>query len=107
MNRINQITTLINNCQCVYDVGSDHALLAIALLKNKQTRKVVNIDINYKPLKAGLINLAKKHLTTKTLNVENNGLRNISKKVRLQPDYICITGLGARTIIDIIESRDP
>ena len=33
MKRIKTIASLIHPCQCVYDVGSDHAFLSILILK--------------------------------------------------------------------------
>lgn len=106
MNRIKAINSLIENCQCVYDVGSDHALLAISLLKDKKVKQIVNIEIASGPLKMGLANLAKNHLTTKTLNVENNGLKDISKKVFAKPNFVCIAGMGGDNIIKILSEKD-
>jgi len=106
MNRIKQINSLIDNCQCVWDVGSDHALLAIYLLREKKARLVVNIEKNLLPLTAGKNNLAKNHLMSKTLNVLNDGLKDITKKVIDKPDCIIMAGMGAKTIIEILETRD-
>ena len=105
MNRIKQISSLINKCQCVYDVGSDHALLAIDLLKSKKCKQVVNIEKNWQPHNVGKSNLAKNHLTTKTINVLNDGLKDITKKVFVQPDYVVIAGMGGKTIIDILKTH--
>lgn len=106
MNRIKQISELIDKCNCVYDVGSDHALLAINLLRDKKTKQVVNIEKNWQPHNAGKANLAKNHLTTKTINVLNDGLIDITKKVFVQPDWVVIAGMGAYSIISILEKRD-
>ncbi|MBQ0045846.1 MAG: SAM-dependent methyltransferase [Mycoplasma sp.] len=107
MNRIKQISNLIEKCQCVYDVGSDHALLAINILRDKKAKQVVNIEKNWLPHNAGKTNLAKNHLTTKTLNVLNDGLVDITKKVFIQPNYIVIAGMGANNIVNILEKKDP
>ncbi|XQP55172.1 MAG: class I SAM-dependent methyltransferase [Mycoplasmoidaceae bacterium] len=106
MNRIKQLSNLIDKCQCVYDVGSDHALLAINLLREKNVKQVVNIEKNWLPHNAGKANLAKNHLTTKTINVLNDGLKDITKKVFVQPDYVVIAGMGGKNIIDILNTRD-
>lgn len=106
MNRIKEICNLIDKCQCVYDVGSDHALLAINILRDKKVKQVVNIEKNWLPHNAGKANLAKNHLTTKTINVLNDGLKDIVKKVFVQPNYIVIAGMGANNIIDILEHKD-
>lgn len=107
MNRIKQIANLIPNCACVYDVGSDHALLAIDLLQSKKVKLVVNIEKNWHPHNAGKANLAKKHLTTKTVNVLNDGLNDITKMVFEKPNYVVIAGLGGKTIVDILQKKDP
>ncbi|XQP55616.1 MAG: tRNA (adenine(22)-N(1))-methyltransferase [Mycoplasmoidaceae bacterium] len=106
MNRIKQICNLIDKCQCVYDVGSDHALLAINLLKDRKTKQVVNIEKNWQPYNAGKANLAKNHLTTKTINVLTDGLKDITSKVFVQPDYVVIAGMGAKNIIQILKDKD-
>lgn len=107
MNRIKQLSKLIEPCQCVYDVGSDHALLAINLLKDKKVKQVVNIEKNWLPHNTGKSNLAKNHLTTKTINVLNDGLKDITNKVFVQPDYVVIAGMGGKNIIEILKSKDP
>ena len=106
MNRIKQICNLIDNCQCVYDVGSDHALLAINVLRSRKAKHVVNIEKNWLPHNAGKANLAKNHLTTKTTNVLNDGLKNICSKVFMQPNYVVIAGMGGKNIIEILNTRD-
>lgn len=106
MNRIKQISNLIDKCQCVYDVGSDHALLAINLLRDRKAKQVVNIEKNWQPHNAGKANLAKNHLTTKTINVLNDGLIDITKKVFVNPDYIVIAGMGGNNIVDILQHKD-
>lgn len=106
MNRINALVKLINRCQCVFDVGSDHALLAVSLLNKKICQYVVNIDNKKKPLQNGIKCLKKYHLLSKTANILNNGLRQITKKTSLKPSYVVCSGLGAKTIIGILKTCD-
>ncbi len=106
MNKINCIASFIEKCPCVYDVGSDHAHLAIFLLKNKIVRRVVNVEINTKPLTHGLHNLIINKLQHKTSNIINDGLKNITRKTKARPSYICIAGMGGKNIIDILRNRD-
>lgn len=106
MNRIIALSKLIDHCQCVYDVGCDHALLAINLLKQKKCQHVVNIDNKKQPLANGISNLKNNHLLKKTTNILNNGLYQITKKTSLKPSYIVCGGLGTKTIISILQSCD-
>jgi len=103
MNRINYLCSLIQNCETVIDVGSDHAYLAINLLKNEQVKKVINIEINEGPLKQGIKNLQRFNLLKYTENILNNGLNNFNFKfVDQKFDYCVISGLGSTTIMTIL-----
>lgn len=106
MNKISCIANFIEKCQCVYDVGSDHAHLALFLLKSKKVKKVVNIELNTKPLTHGMYNLTKEGLINKTSNIINDGLKNITRKTKSQPNYICIAGMGGNNIIEILKNKD-
>lgn len=106
MNKINAIGNFIEKCPCVYDVGSDHAHLAIFLLRNKLAKHVVNVEIKTQPLTNGIINLNKQHLIKQTSNIINDGLTNISKKTKKKPSYIVIAGMGGNNIIKILENKD-
>lgn len=104
MKRIKTIANLIHRCHCVYDIGSDHAFLAILILKNKIANHVVNIENKINPLNNGKKNLLKNDLIDKTTNVINNGLQNITKKVKIKPNYIVVAGLGGSTIVKILKT---
>lgn len=106
MNKINAIGNFIEKCPCVYDVGSDHAHLAIFLLRNKIAKHVINIEIKTQPLNHGILNLQKQHLVKKTTNIINDGLKNITKKTKTKPSYIVIAGMGGNNIIKILENKD-
>jgi tRNA A22 N-methylase len=77
MNRIDSIVNLINDKNAtVIDIGCDHALLSIKLLKNKHCNFVYNVDINKKPLLNGIRNIKKNNLSKQTKNIQNDGLKN-------------------------------
>lgn len=104
MKRINYIVDLIDKCDRIIDVGCDHCYLAIELLKQKKVDFVVNVDINKKPLEAGIKNLSLHNVVNKTQNIVNDGLKNINHKLQFQTfDYIIIAGMGSNTIIDILK----
>ena len=65
MNRIAAIANRIKKEKCIVaDIGSDHAFLALILLKNKKVGKIYNIEINEKPLNVS-INNTKEYIKTK------------------------------------------
>ena len=104
MKRIKTIVNLIHRCRCVYDVGSDHAFLSILILKNKIAEHVVNIENKINPLNNGKKNLQKNHLIDKTTNIINDGLKNITKKVKIKPNYIVVAGVGGATTVKILKT---
>lgn len=49
--RLKVISSLIDDCETIADIGTDHAYLPIYLLKNKICRYCIASDINKGPLK--------------------------------------------------------
>jgi len=77
MNRIAAIANRIKKEKCIVaDIGSDHAFLALEILKNKKVNKIYNIEINQKPLNMSINNTRKYATTNKVINVLNDGLKN-------------------------------
>jgi tRNA (adenine22-N1)-methyltransferase len=99
-NRIEYITKQIKTSGRVIDVGSDHAQLAIKLLKERKATYVYNIEINQEPYRNTVHNLQANGLLDKTTNLLANGLRTklIDKPIR----YCVIAGMGGRNIINIL-----
>ena len=103
MKRINCIASLIQNKKAlVADIGSDHAFLAIQLLKNKQVKTVYNIEINQKPLDTGIRNLKANYVYKDTVNVVNDGLKNWNLTKYF--DYVVISGMGGKNIVEILKN---
>ena len=107
MKRISYIANLIkSNSNYVMDVGSDHAYLAIELLKQNKVKFVYNIEINELPLQQGIKNLKKHNLLDKTKNILNNGLLGLETKYKdIKFDYLVIAGMGSNNIIKILENN--
>ena len=76
MNRIDAIVKRIKRKKCIVaDIGSDHAFLALSLLKSKNIGKIFNVEINKKPLNNSINNTKQYAKTKKVINVLNDGLR--------------------------------
>lgn len=106
MTRIRAISKRINNQEAiVIDVGSDHAYLAIELLKNHQAKFVYNIEINKHPLINTINNLQKASLINQTNNLLNDGLKNLDQIIKDPIDYLVISGMGAKNIITILKNK--
>lgn len=87
----------------VVDVGADHAYLSIALIKNNKAKMVSNIEINTLPYKNGINNVKRHHYESKIHFYLNDGLKDLKLP---HVDYICISGMGADNIIEIISNNN-
>lgn len=83
----------------VADVGTDHALLPIALLQGGRVCRAVASDINRGPLEAAARNLEAAGLSGKVDLVLSDGLHGIEQ---FTPTDIVIFGMGGEMIVRIL-----
>lgn len=96
--RLRTITDYISDGSNIIDVGCDHALLCIYLVKNKKNIKCIASDINEGPLKQAKINI-EKYDETENIKVKlGNGIDTIEEYI----DTVIISGMGGKTIVDIL-----
>ena len=97
--RIEEIASLVPSCSRLVDVGTDHALLPIAMLKRNVIRTAVGIDKNPGPLVQARINRSNSDLeSTLTLNCSNG----LSEVALCSEDAVVIAGMGGETIRQIL-----
>ncbi len=101
--RLNFIANQIKPNERVLDVGTDHALLPIFLVKNGITKNVIASDINKDPLNAAIKNIEKEKLSNLIELKLMNGIEGIKKN---QFDTIVIAGMGGHTISKIIKGNE-
>ena len=99
--RLKSLAGLITLDDKVADIGCDHALLDIYMLKNKITNKVLIGDVSENALENGINNVKKYHLENKITAKCGNGLDVITDEI----DTVIISGMGASTIIKILSSN--
>lgn len=99
--RLTAVASLVPKNSVPLDVGTDHGLLPIYLIKNKICKKVLASDISAKALENAKDNLKKYDIDNIDLYVAD-GLKNIPKKY----DTIIISGMGTSNILDILNSDD-
>jgi tRNA (adenine22-N1)-methyltransferase len=102
--RISCIINQIRTKSVVVDVGSDHAQLAIKLLKANKATHVYNVELNKQPYLTTITNLQKNGLLAKTTNFLANGLQ--ITEVMKPVDYCVIAGMGSKNIVDILQCRN-
>jgi tRNA (adenine22-N1)-methyltransferase len=99
------VDQIIKPNSIVIDVGSDHAHLAINALLSHRASHVYNIEKHVSPLQHTINNLKKHHLTPFTSNILADGLKTTQIKHAI--DYCVISGMGAHTIINILNNKNP
>lgn len=97
-NRLKTVASFVLDNSYVIDVGCDHALLSIYLVKNKKNIKVIASDINELPLKGARENIKKYEVEDLITIVKQDGIESIDKNV----DTLILSGMGTSTILDIV-----
>ncbi len=95
--RLDAVKSLVKNGDILCDVGSDHALLPIMLIKSGVIEKAIACDINIGPLESGRKN-AVLHRVTGIEFVLSDGLTSVDSHF----DVAAICGMGGETVIKII-----
>jgi tRNA (adenine22-N1)-methyltransferase len=97
--RLKGIADLVPNGSFPIDVGTDHALVPIYLIKSNKCNKVIASDISNECIIKSKNNVNKEKLNKKIKLYCTDGLNNIEDRY----DTIIISGLGASTIIKILK----
>ena len=101
-NRLMRIASYVDNKDKLIDIGCDHALLDIYLVKNKVLNKVLVSDVHEGALNAGISNIKKEKLEKKIETRLGNGLEVLTDKDDI--DTVLISGMGTTTILDILHN---
>lgn len=98
--RLKSIAGLIYETDNVIDIGCDHALLSIYLIKNQILYSIIVSDVNKNALESGINNI-KKHKLEKKIDARLGfGLSVID----VHTDTVVISGMGTSTIIKILSN---
>lgn len=98
--RLKMIVSLMNKCDCVLDVGTDHAHIPIYLVKNKICNSAIASDINKGPVEKAKINVSIENLNEKIECRLGGGLSIVASG---EVQSAIIAGMGGNLIRDIIE----
>ncbi len=96
-NRLKRIGDLVEANSFCLDVGCDHALLDIYLVKKNKNIKAIASDIAEGPLEQAKANIKRERLEDEIETRLGSGLKTYSDEV----DTIIISGMGGRSIIGI------
>ena len=99
--RLESLVKHIKITDKVIDIGCDHALLDIHLVKNNFLKTMIVSDVHENALKAGIENIEKNNLSKKIDARLGNGLTVLTEKDNI--DTILISGMGTSTILKIVD----
>lgn len=99
--RLQAIYDMVSFNNVVADIGSDHALLPIALVSNGKVTRAYASEVNEGPYDMSVKNIEKYNLTNYIVPVLSDGISE------LEADVSCITicGMGGNLIVDILDSN--
>jgi len=100
--RLIMIANMVQVCDFVADIGTDHALLPIYLISNKTCRKVVAGDVRKGPIKAANKNIESYDMQNYIETRIGSGLDIIKNEYA---DCVIIAGMGGQLICNIIENN--
>jgi tRNA (adenine22-N1)-methyltransferase len=98
--RLLAIANMIDQDQIVLDIGTDHGLLPIYLIKEGKAPFAIASDVKSLPLNQAKKNVAMAKLDDKIKLVISDGLESITSYFTT----LIIAGVGPRTIINILEA---
>lgn len=96
--RLHAAFLLVRPCDCVADIGTDHALLPIALVKSGKVKSAIASDINKGPLESARENILLEGLEDKIKLCLANGIGDDCNNTK---EFV-VAGMGGELIADIV-----
>lgn len=101
--RLESLVKYIEKSDKIIDIGCDHALLDIHLIKNKIIDKIIVSDVHKNALDSGIENIKKNKLSNKIESRLGNGLEVLNDNDDI--DTVLISGMGTSTILKILDNK--
>ena len=101
--RLETVAALVTRGAVLADVGTDHAYLPVWLAQNGIIKKAVATDIAKGPLERTVRNITEHNVSHLVATALTPGLEGIEQ---YKPTEICICGMGAETIMEILDASD-
>lgn len=101
--RLKCIASMVDKCNCIADIGTDHGYIPIYLLKNHICEKAIASDINSGPVEKARFNIKCEGLEGKIQCKKGSGLTTI---VPFEAQGVVIAGMGGNLIRDIIVEKE-
>lgn len=92
------------DCSLLADIGCDHGLLCIEALLQGKAKKALACDVNEGPLASAKKNIEEAGLSSLVETRLGSGFQALQEKD--EPDTVVMAGMGASTMMDILEASD-
>lgn len=100
--RLRRIASMVDKCECMADIGTDHGYIPIYLIKNNVCDRAIASDVNKGPVEKAKFNVRIEDLEGNIDCRLGGGLTTVSEG---EVQGIVIAGMGGNLIRDIIEER--
>ncbi len=97
--RLKTVSSMVDNCKCAADIGTDHGYVPIYLVESKVCKRVIASDINKGPVEKARFNIKLHGLEDKIDVRLGSGLASIKPG---EAQQVIIAGMGGNLIRDII-----
>ncbi len=101
--RLKAISDFVCDDSSIVDVGCDHAYLSIFLYQHKKNINIIASDVNINALSNAKKNIKLYNLNSKIKVILSDGLEKINL---FEIDTIIISGMGGKTIINILANAN-
>lgn len=101
--RLNEIAKMVPSCDCVVDVGTDHAQLPLALLQQGLVRHAIGVDKSEKPLAQARVNRMNAGCRNSLELRCADGLDGLTLS---NTDVVMMAGMGAQTMMQVLQATD-
>ena len=98
-NRLKKVGDLVDANSLILDIGCDHALLDIYLVKENKVKRAIASDISEGPLNSARANIIDHHMEDQIELRLGDGLECYTNDI----DTVVVSGMGGRTIIGIFK----
>ncbi|WP_446898765.1 tRNA (adenine(22)-N(1))-methyltransferase [Clostridium sp. LBM24168] len=100
--RLKSICEMVDKCDCIADIGTDHAYIPVYLVKNNICRRAIASDINRGPINKAYMNIGLEGMQNKIECRLGGGLDTIAPG---EAQEVVIAGMGGNLIRDIMDEN--
>lgn len=101
--RLSRLAEMVSEGNRIADIGTDHALLPVQLVKNKKIPSALAMDVRKGPLSKANENIAQAGLEDYIETRLSDGLEKLNPK---EADTVIIAGMGGRLMSRILDRWD-